>query len=227
MTNIESTKGRIRDAQRTREIILDAAETVFAQEGFAGTRIDTIANMSKYNTGLIFRYFGDKLGLYTEVIKRADGKINELLGYVYAPLLEEENAEITADRFKAFLKNMIETMFNYLLENPKLVRILTWEMANGWQMLTQITSQMSTEDSLQFENFFRKAQSIGLLRSEFIPLLQYSMIIQICQVYIASIPMYQRLLPKKDLTSKKTLTDTRAYLVDFIIAGMMINPKEA
>lgn len=225
MSDIKNNRGRTRDARRTREIILDAAETAFSQNGFAGTRIDSISNISGYNTGLIFRYFGDKLGLYTEVIRRADGKISELLKRVYAPLLEEKNINITADSFRAFLKNMIKTFLDYLFENPKLVRILTWEMASGWQTLLQLTSQIPTDDSSQFENFFRKAQDTGMLRTDFIPFIQYSMIVQISQAYLASIPMYQRMLPEKDLTSSETLTAARDYLVDFIIAGMMIDPK--
>lgn len=227
MSDIKNNGGRTRGAGRTREIILDAAETVFAQNGFAGTRVDVISNIAGYNTGLIFRYFGDKLGLYTEVIRCADEKISDLLKRVYAPLLDEESTNITSDCFRAFLKNMIKTLLDYLFENPKLVRILTWEMANGWQTLIQITPQMPTDDSSQFENFFRKALNTGMLRTDFIPFIQYSMIVQISQAYLASIPMYQRVLPEKDLTSSENLTAARDYLVDFIVAGIMIDPKRA
>ena len=52
-----------RRGEITREAILMAAESVFAQHGFDGARIDTIADISGYNKTLIFRYFGDKLGL--------------------------------------------------------------------------------------------------------------------------------------------------------------------
>ncbi|HET8578180.1 MAG TPA: helix-turn-helix domain-containing protein, partial [Methylomirabilota bacterium] len=59
-------RGRTRtyDAARTREIILDAAEALFAEHGFHGTSVDAIAVRSGYNKSLLFQYFRDKVGLY-------------------------------------------------------------------------------------------------------------------------------------------------------------------
>src|SRR5215468_1334522 len=97
----ETRRGR---GEKTREAILTAAETVFAEHGFDGARVDTIAEVSGYNKTLIFRYFDDKLGLYTEVIKRADQEVSDLLAHVFAPLLEDETIATDAHRFRAFLK---------------------------------------------------------------------------------------------------------------------------
>ena len=67
-----SKRGRIHDAEGTREAILNAAEEIFAQHGFDGARIDAIAETAGYNKSLIFQYFDDKLGLYAAVVRRAD-----------------------------------------------------------------------------------------------------------------------------------------------------------
>lgn len=79
---------RERDAEFARQAILDAGEKVFAEHGFDGARIDAIAAESAYNKSLIFHYFGDKLGLYAEVIKRADKEMTALQVRVLTPLLE-------------------------------------------------------------------------------------------------------------------------------------------
>ncbi len=68
-----------RRAEKTRLAILDAAEVVFAEHGFDGARIDAIAEVSGHNKTLIFRYFGDKLSLYAEVLKRVDKQAGEPL----------------------------------------------------------------------------------------------------------------------------------------------------
>src|SRR6266480_8137081 len=107
-----SEPGRSR-GEKTRETILNAAETVFAEHGYDGARVDTIAEVSGYNKTLIFRYFGDKLGLYAQVLKRADREMGELLAYVFTPLLEDETAAFQAHRFRAFLETMIQTLFDY------------------------------------------------------------------------------------------------------------------
>ena len=72
MSESGSKRGRGRDAEKTREVILDAAEAAFAEHGFAGSRMDAIASVSGYNISLLFQYFGDKLGLYVQVLKRID-----------------------------------------------------------------------------------------------------------------------------------------------------------
>src|SRR2546426_766171 len=79
MSDPELRRGRTHDAEGAREAILTAAEAVFAEHGFDGARIDAIAKSSGYNSSLLFHYFGDKLGLYAEVVKR------ERAGLSYSP----------------------------------------------------------------------------------------------------------------------------------------------
>lgn len=211
----EVSKGR---GEATREAILAAAEEVFAEHGFAGARVDTIASVSGYNKNLLFRYFGDKSGLYTQVLRRADREVGVLLAEVFAPMLEEEVA--TPQRFRAFLEMMAQSIFDYLLEHPRLVRMLTWEMAEGWQTFKQIASQFPPETSEQFEAIFRKARSAGLLRSSFAPMIQLSMALQICLSYIAFMPLYQTLLMQD--APGIVEGQARSYIVDLIVGGMMI-----
>jgi TetR/AcrR family transcriptional regulator len=225
MIETENQDKRARDSQRTREAILDAAEAIFAEHGFDGARTEVIAKTSGYNTGLIFRYFGDKLGLYAEVLKCADREVNELLARVFTPLLESEIAVSQASQFKNFLETMIQTFFDYLLEHPRLVRILTWEMAEGWQIFSKISSRFPAGKGEQFETFFRKAWEARLLRSDFSPKIQFSLVLQMCQTYLASLPVYQILLSGEDLSFKESLAHAKEYLTNFIVAGMMADPE--
>jgi len=212
---------RIYDAVRTRAAILDAAEAMFAEHGFDGTSVDAIAAQAGYNKSLLFQYFGDKLGLYTQVLKRADRDMGELLARVFALLWENEAAASQADQLRAFLATMVQTVLDYLLEHPRLVRMLTWEMAEGWRTFAQISSQFPPEDTDQFELLFHKARGAGLLRSDFVPMIQLTMMLPMCQAYLAYLPLYQQLLPGEDLSSARGLARAREYLVDFVVAGMM------
>jgi TetR/AcrR family transcriptional regulator len=223
MTEQRRKRGRERvyDAERTREAILSAAEAVFAEHGFDGTSMDAIAKASGYNKSLLFQYFGDKLGLYTQVLKRADRDLGELLTRVFASGLLDENAVSQVDQFRAFLATMVQTFFDYLLEHPRFLRMLTWEMAQGWQTFAQIASQFPPNDIDQFKPLFHRAYSAGLLQSDFAPVIQLTMMVPMCQAYIAYLPLYQRLLPGEDLSSKSGLTRARKYLVDFVVAGIM------
>jgi len=215
---------RVYDAERTRETILNAAEAVFAQHGFDGTSVDAIAAEAGYNKSLIFQYFGNKLGLYTQVLKRADREMSELLTRVFAPLLQDETAASHPHQLRTFLETMIQTLFDYFLAHPRFVRMLTWEMAEGWQTFAQIASQFPAEDTDRFETLFHKARSAGLLRSGFVPVIQLTMVMQLCQAYLASLPLYQMLLPAEDLSSASALARAREYFVNFVVAGMIVDP---
>jgi len=223
MSELRRKRGRERvyDAEKTREVILNAAETLFAEHGFDGTSVDAIATQATYNKSLLFQYFGDKLGLYTQVLKRADREMGELMARLVTPWLSDESSILQPHQFRALLTTMVQSIFDYLLEHPRLVRILTWEMADGWQTFAKIASQFPPEESTQLEALFHRAHNAGLLRSNFVPIIQLTMMLPLCQTYLAYLPLYQRLLPGEDISSRDGMTRTRNYLVDFIVAGMM------
>jgi AcrR family transcriptional regulator len=59
-----------RRRQRTREALLDAAATVFAERGFQGASLDEIAATAGYTRGAIYKHFADKEELLHEVCVR-------------------------------------------------------------------------------------------------------------------------------------------------------------
>ncbi len=66
MTN--ETTPRKRNAAATRDAILDAARRVFTIRGYDGCGTREIASEAGVNVALINRYFGSKLGLFSEAV---------------------------------------------------------------------------------------------------------------------------------------------------------------
>jgi TetR/AcrR family transcriptional regulator len=224
MSEPGSRRGRIHDAEGAREAILNAAEVVFTEHGFDGARIDAIAAEAGYNKSLIFHYFGDKLGLYAEVTRRADREMSELQARLLVPLLEDETNASDARKFKALLETIVGALFDYLVEHPRLVRILLWEQAEGWQTYKKIFSQFDTEDVDQFETLFRTARKAGLLRSDLSPVIQLTMALQLCMSHLAYIPIYQMVRPGEDFSSAAALARARENIIAFVVAGIMADP---
>jgi TetR/AcrR family transcriptional regulator len=214
---------RVRDAKLAREAIVDAAEAVFAQHGFDGARSDAIAKASGYNISLLFQYFGDKLGLYAAVLQRADRQTSELQARVLASVLADESIASDAQRFRTFLETAVQAVFDYLVEHPRLLRILTWEMAEGWQTYAHIASQFPPDESDQFEALFKGAWRAGWLRSDFSALIQLTLVFQVCQSYLAFLPLYQVMLPGQEVSSERALSRAREHIVRFIVAGMLVD----
>jgi AcrR family transcriptional regulator len=218
----KSGRGRAHDAEGAQEAILNAAEEVFAEHGFDGARIDAIAKASGYNSSLLFHYFGDKLGLYAEVVKRADREITAFQGRMFAPMLEDETIATDAQAFKVLLETIVTALFDYLAAHPRLMRMLLWEQAEGWHTYAKIISQFTTGDTEPLMAFFHKAHSAGLLRSDFVPLIQLTMVLEICLSYLTFIPLFQMLLPpEEDLSSPSALASARKYIIDLVVHGIM------
>ena len=61
-------QGHTRDAGRTRQALLDAAAELFTSEGYDRTTVRAIAERAGVNQALLFRYFGNKEGLFARVL---------------------------------------------------------------------------------------------------------------------------------------------------------------
>src|SRR3954449_7373550 len=59
-----------RRRQHTRDLLLDAAEEVFARKGFQGASLEEIAETAGYTRGAIYKHFGSKEELFLEANKR-------------------------------------------------------------------------------------------------------------------------------------------------------------
>jgi AcrR family transcriptional regulator len=62
---------RQRDAERTRNEILEVATREFAANGYAGARVDDMAERMRTTKRMIYYYFGGKEQLYIAVLERA------------------------------------------------------------------------------------------------------------------------------------------------------------
>ncbi|MGY1631339.1 TetR family transcriptional regulator [Geodermatophilus sp. SYSU D01186] len=72
------TPERTRDADRTRAEILAVATAEFADRGYAGARINEIADKLSTTKRMIYYYFGGKEQLYVAVLEQAYSRIRSL-----------------------------------------------------------------------------------------------------------------------------------------------------
>ena len=101
------------DTERTKRLLLEAATTEFGERGLAGARVDRIAAAAGVNKERIYKYFGAKDQLFTEVVNH---EINELGDAVH---LEGHGAAAVADYAQRF--------FDHICAHPALARLLFWE----------------------------------------------------------------------------------------------------
>jgi AcrR family transcriptional regulator len=104
---------RQRDAERTRQRILDAALAEFAEKGTAGARVRSIAERAGVNSQLISYYFGGKQGLYQEVVR----------------LWHQREDSIGAEHLS--LADLAIAYLDAGFDRPEFLRIFVWEGLTG------------------------------------------------------------------------------------------------
>ena len=216
---------RERDAEVARNAILDAAEEIFAENGFDGARIDAIAAASDYNKSLIFHYFDDKLGLYTAVLKRIEQRGNDLQAIMLGSWLTDEDLTSDAGKLRTFVEIVIRWIFDYMVENPRVLRMLAWEAAEGWKTMKKIASVFNTDDVEMFRQLLSKAQEAGLIRPGTDPYLMFLMAITTCMSYPIFTPYLEMAFKDEDLSSPEALVRAREMIVDFVVHGLIVDPE--
>ena len=76
---------RPRDSAATRQALLTAARTLFAEHGYDATTVRAVADLAGVNQALLFRYFTNKRGLFAHAVQ---GEALELLEGPSEDLLE-------------------------------------------------------------------------------------------------------------------------------------------
>ncbi len=216
------TRGRPKDAEVTQAAILDAAEAAFAERGFAGARIDAIAEASGYNKSLIFHYFGDKLGLYTAVLRRADEQGRYLQSYLLELL--DRDTPVTPETFRRVVEQLVRASFDYYLAHPRLLRILAWEEAAGWATLAKIASRFDQNDFEQFAAALERARRAGVLRPHVsLSFISY-VIANACRSYLTSRPLFQLIAPDSGELADGDSDAAREQIVAFVVHGLIADP---
>jgi TetR/AcrR family transcriptional regulator len=119
-TPSDSATPRSRSA-RTRAALLAAAEEIFAERGFAATRLEDVAHRVGIRRASIVYYFKDKEALYEAVLDQVLGGLFQVI----EPVLSGPGPP--GDRIEA----AVSTWVDYVGQRPSLARILLREVADA------------------------------------------------------------------------------------------------
>lgn len=94
---------RSRDAERSREKILDAAEKLFAERGYEATSLQLVGTAAGVSRATPGYFFGSKEGLYRAVFNRAFTRVDAIIHEAYAEAGDVEPREAIATIVSAYL----------------------------------------------------------------------------------------------------------------------------
>ena len=117
---------RIRDADRSRRAILDAAETLFAERGFEAASLQEIGDAAGLSRGTPNYFFGSKQGLYVAVLERVFADREEATRLAFEPV-RAWCASTRPGSLRGPLTRAIESYMSFLLGRPAFVRLVVRE----------------------------------------------------------------------------------------------------
>jgi TetR/AcrR family transcriptional regulator len=214
---------RERDAEVARETILEAAERVFAREGFDGARIDSIATEAGYNKSLLFHYFDDKEGLYLAVVGRLKTCLSSELSEPLTVFAESCN-EINADRVRLFLEMIVKRYLDFLAAHPNNLRIMAWESAEGWRTFMRPERKGGKEHQavgICLIDFLRRAQQAGVINQDLDVRLLVINLANMCVMYLLSLPRYQWFFGEPLANQYTSLEYVRQQILQLVLHGML------
>lgn len=124
----------IKNEQNMEQLILDVAENLFLEKGFAMTTTTEIARIAGCNQALVHYYFRTKERLFDKIFEKKAKMF-------FTQFLQTNQENIP---FEEKLKKSIEAHFNILIENPKLPFLLFNELTTNPKRLNSIKETLGS-----------------------------------------------------------------------------------
>ncbi len=121
---------RTRKGEETAERILNVAEEIFAEKGYAGTTLRDIAARADIRNPSIYNHFDGKESLYLAVLERGIRPMLKLFAELANTAAEAEELDL----------RLVDGLMDVLAEHPNLPRLMQHEaLSGGEQMHTRLT----------------------------------------------------------------------------------------
>jgi len=167
-----------RDPERTSASILAAAVAEFTEKGYAGARIDAIAEKSGANKRMIYHYFGDKDGLYLAVLESA---------YIGIRSSEAELQLTNLEPVEA-IEKLVAFTWDYFLEHPEFLSLLATENLHRAKFLKQSKKvlQLHSPQVSMISDVLKRGAESGVFRRGVDPVYVYISIASLGIFYLSN-----------------------------------------
>jgi len=200
----ELPSGRTRKGVETAERILDAAEQLFAENGYTGTTLRDIAARAGLRNPSIYNHFDGKESLYLAVLERGLRPMLQLFAKLANAAAEGKEIDL----------RLVDGLMEVLAEHPKLPRLLQHEALTGGERLHAKLTEWILPMFDQAGNIIARGPSArrwNREKSGLLVLALYNMIAG----YFTMAPLYQ-LIRGEELLSREMLNRQRELLHEII-----------
>ena len=200
-----------RAAGGARDALLAAAVAEFAEKGFAGARVDVIAQRAGVNKQLVYHYFQNKQGLYQVALES-----------VYAEIRARES-ELSLDALEPAeaMARLVGFSFDYLNEHPEFMALLTDENRNRGSHLkaSPRLKQMHSPLMEMMRRTLRRGVASGVFRREYDAVNLYITVAAVSYFYFANNHTLSAIFGRA-LGTPAALTRRRRHVIRFALNAL-------
>ena len=173
------TRERQRDAERTRNEILDVATREFAEHGYSGARVDEIAERTRTTKRMIYYYFGGKEQLYIAVLERA---------YARDPAAPSSEVDVEHLEPVAAIRRLAELTFDHHEAHPDFIRLVSIENIHRAEHMarSQAIAELGTPAIDLIERILERGRAEGIFRRDVDAIDVHMMISAFCVFRVAN-----------------------------------------
>ncbi len=199
---------RKNDPERTRADILAVATEEFAEQGFSGARVDTIAERTRTTKRMIYYYFGSKEGLYLAVLEK---KYEEIRAF-------ESSLQLSGMDPEAAMRALIGATFDYEENHPEFVRLVAVENIHNARHLAQSKTIANLNVTIvqTIQGLLERGRATGQFRAEVDALDLHLLITSFCFFRVSNRATLETAFGQK-LGTPKTRARHKQMLCDAVI----------
>ena len=199
---------RQRDAERTRNEILEVATREFAAQGFAGARVDEIAARMRTTKRMIYYYFGGKEQLYIAVLERSYARIRAVEREVDVDHLDPREA----------IRRLAELTFDHHDSHPEFIRLVSIENIHHAEHMrkSKRLANLNHPAIALIERILERGRADHVFRRDVDPIDVHMLISSFCVFRVANRHTFRTLF-ERDLTDPERRDHYRRMLGDMVV----------
>lgn len=193
--------------EATKRNIIEVATREFAESGLAGARIDEIAAKTKSSKRMIYYYFGDKEGLYVQVLEAAYSKVRATEATLNLDDLDPVRA----------LRRLVEFTFDHHNSNEDFIRLVMIENIHHGEYLgrSRAIQELNVTAIDTIARLYERGVRGGVFRKGLDPVDLHWQISALCFFNVSNRATFSKIF-NRDLGSRKSLARLREDAVQMM-----------
>lgn len=194
------------NGSETKQALINAATTLFAQHGFSATRVQQITDAAGINKAMLYYYFNGKEDIYSEIINQGITALEK------AVLAAERDATDIRSRLSSFLTTYLSVVSN----KPELARIIYREAIGAGEMAGGTVASHFTYNVQRIASILAASGDKGEIRPELDPTFAAYSLFGMANMFITRLVVNRQVLDVPALVER---------IIDLFIQGACRNQE--